>query len=229
MPKHDDNLTLPTHCPRRTVLRGMGANSTFLTGSGSHCNQTTALICMMSNDGTYTTQPPQHIYNWTAGYTQGSNQITLSSVSSINTTSASQPTLLFLDQCDTGYSGANCSGSANDNQQLFICGDHYTGSSGCSSNGPDGGGSRPERDQLEITAATAVSGSVVTLATPLKLPNWTSGQTPQAWIVQSIAQVGVEDLAVDGAGTEIEIGNAYQWWSAESNARTGVSGASTLS
>ena len=198
------------------ALRGMGANSTFLvmSGPGVHCNQTTALICMMSSDGTYTTQPPAHIYNWTAGYSQGSNQITLSSTSLISTAT---PTLLFLDQCDTGYSGTPCTGSATDNGQLFTCGDRYTGTTGCSSNGPDAGGSRPERTQLEIAIPTAINGKVVTISPPLKLPNWTSGQSPQVWIVQSIAQVGVENLAIDGsnsgvAAVGVEFGSAYNWW-----------------
>jgi len=195
------------------ALRGMGANSTFivLSGTPSHCNQTSAMICAMSSDGTYTTQPPARIYNWTAGYAQGSNQVTLSSTSGISTNS----TMLFLDQCDTGYSGASCSGSAVDNGQLFICGDKYNGTTGCSSNGPDGGGLRPERNQLEIATATAINGNVVTITPPLKMPNWASGQTPQAWIVQPIAQVGIENLAIDSAGVQttlVEFGNAYNWW-----------------
>lgn len=204
------------------VLRGSGANTTFLvhTGTGATvCDQASTFICMQSSDHTFTTQPPPIIYNWTAGYPQASNQITLSSVTGITLNNVTSPSLIFLDQCDTGYTGAPCSGTATDNGQLYICGDAFnaTGPHGCSSSGPDAGGMRPERDQLEIHTATAINGSVVTITPPLIMPNWVSGQTPQAWIVTSISNVGLENLSIDASAVGspsqcVETQNAYQIW-----------------
>jgi hypothetical protein len=85
------------------ILRGSGANSTFLnfTGAGVSCGGPTALICMNSSDSTYYgSNSPK---NWTAGYGQGTTQITLSNVTGITTSS-----LLFINQCDDGYSGTPC-------------------------------------------------------------------------------------------------------------------------
>jgi hypothetical protein len=203
------------------VLRGSGANSTFITPTSlSNCSQApySSPICIQSNDGTYITSPSRTIYGWTAGYTQGSNQLTLSGTNGINST---KPTLLFLEQCDTGYTASsptsNCSGSARDNSQLFICEDSYnsSGPTGCSIDGPDTGD--PERGQMEVSAVSSVNSGngVVTLANPLKFPNWTSGQTPRVWYAQPIVQVGLENLSLDLAstgGSGVVFFNAYQWW-----------------
>ena len=48
-------------------------------------------------------------------------------------------TMLVLDQCDDGYTGDPCSGSAVDNGNYFNCQDKYSpaGSVGCSENGSE--------------------------------------------------------------------------------------------
>lgn len=202
----------------KVVLRGSGANSTFLvqTGSGATtCAQATTFICLQSSDSTYTTEPPGAIYSWTAGYAQGATQVTLSSVTGIST---STPTLLMMDQCDTGYSGSTCSGTSTDNSQMFVAGNQYMATAiGASADGPDAGGLRPERGQLEIHTAASINGSVVTLAQPLLSPNWASGQTPQVWIVQPVTTAGVENLSLDGSQSGapaqgIEMFNCYHCW-----------------
>jgi hypothetical protein len=201
----------------KVALRGSGSNSTSLnfTGSGATCEQGSSLVCGVSADGTYTTEPPPIIYNWTAGYQQGTNQITLSGTSGISLTN---PTMLMLDQCDTGLSsGAGCtSGSVVDNSNLYVCGKQYSSGTGCSADGPDAGGLRPNRGQMEIHTATNISGSVVTVSPPLIMPNWASGQTPQVWIVQPIATFGLENLTVNGSGASaqigVEYGSAYHFW-----------------
>jgi hypothetical protein len=197
----------------------MGANSTFLviaTGAGAAgCQLGSCLITSTSSDSSYA-GGPLTVYGWTAGYTQGSNQLTLSSTSSIST---KNPTILFLEQCETGYTAgsptATCSGSATDNNQLFLCSDLWTSPGvGCSNNGP--GNENAHRGQIEITVPTAVSGNVVTIADPLKYPNWTAGQMPRVWIAQAVTQVGVENMAIDdssnGTNDIIQFFNAYQWW-----------------
>lgn len=198
------------------ALRGMGANSTFIvsTGASGSCSQLSpAVICGISSDGSYSSGNPP-TYNWTSGYSQGSSQITLSSVANITPNS----TLLFLDQCEDGYTGSPCAGSNVDNGQMYVCQDKYaagTRPTGCSNNGGDGA-TRLNRGQEQIVVATSIAGNVVTISSPLAAPNWRAGQNPQVWIVQSIAQVGVENLAIDmlnsSAAVGVEFSSAYQWW-----------------
>lgn len=204
------------------VLRGSGANSTFLVPSASGtvgCQLQTCLIDIESSDGPYFNQPQPTLTAWTAGYAQGSNQITLGSVAGIST---SNPTMIFMEQCETGYTAsgptAACTGSSVDNGQLFICADGYSGGMGCSSNGP--GNQDTHRGQMEMSVATNVTGSVVTLADNLEYPNWASGQTPRVWLQQPIVMVGVENLAIDDSAASTSVGvndaislyGAYQWW-----------------
>ena len=203
------------------VLRGSGADQTFLsfTGStGGSCMGLVSLICLASSDQTYVNQPPANIYTWSTGYTQATNQITLSSTSNIKTTASSNPTLLWLNQDETGYSGYPASGSSVDNGQFFGCALQYETSTGCSVNGPDGGLNSPlnNRWEYEITVATAVNSStgVVTLQDPLVNPQWASSQSPKVWLAQSIAYAGVENLSVTGtaAAAAIEFYNCYGCW-----------------
>jgi hypothetical protein len=202
------------------VLRGSGANGTFIvpSTSGANCGLGSGIICAVSSDTTYGGEPPPIMYGWTSGYASGTNQLTLSGTSGIST---STPTMLFLEQCETGLTASSpsaaCTGSAVDNGQLFVCSARYNPGSpatGCSADGP--GNESPLRGQVEITTATAINGNVVTIADPLRYPNWTSSQTPRVWIAQPIVQVGVENLAIDmtSAGGAIGVGfyNAYQFW-----------------
>ena len=216
-------IAFPRNTSGHVVLRGSGANSTFLvfTGGGTNCGGfAAALICVQSTDGTYA-GGNNTTYNWTGGYSQGATQITLSSVAGISLNN----TLLVLNQCDTGFSGANCaSGSSTDNGGYFVCAATYNSSShtGCSFNGPDGSAWRGQTAwQTEIVAVTAINqggcgSTCVTLSQPLKHPNWTSGQSPQAIVIQPIPQDGIENLAIDGTSASPGVGiffyNAYQGW-----------------
>lgn len=199
------------------ALRGSGANSTFVvvgaTG-GVTCQLHTSFICAQTSDVTYFNQPPPSATAWSAGYAQGSNQITVGSVTGISTTT---PTMILLEQCETGYTAASataaCTGTATDNNQLFVCSDTYSAPNGCSQGAGNG---NTHRGQFEMTYATSIAGSVVTIADPLIHPNWASGQAPRIWIQQPIVQVGIEDMAIDGAanGTQdlVQFFGAYQWW-----------------
>jgi hypothetical protein len=75
-------------------------------------------------------------------------------------------------------------------------------------NGADAGLARANRFQLEAVMVTACSPScgnsgstVVTIDRPLMHPQWSSGQTPQAWIIQPAQYVGVQNLSIDGSAT----------------------------
>lgn len=204
-------------------LRGSGPTQTRLHFSGGSTCQGgngTCLIGFESSDNTYSSGKPTS-YNWTAGYTQGSTSITLSSSASIQV-----GTMVVLDQCDTGYSGASCSGSATDNGNLFNCGDPFNGLSGCSFNAPLSGTARPHRFQQEMATVASCSPScnnsgstTITLAEPLHHVNWASGQTPQAWFIQPAKYVGVTNLEIDGtsasyssATTGLSFSNDDYFW-----------------
>ena len=201
-------VTLPTG--GHVVLRGSGATATKMVWTGTlgvQCGQLNAAVCIVSSDTTNIGSNPTR-YNWTSGYTQGSNQITLSSTTGLNNTN---PTILVLDECDTGFTGAGtCTGTASDNSQLYICGTQNT----CSFNG----GIANHRDQMEMHSITNIAGSVVTLGEPLIMPNWASGLTPQVWFFQPVAQNGVENFSIDisaiasGATSCVEKFNSYQSW-----------------
>jgi hypothetical protein len=202
------------------VLRGAGANATFIqfNGSASACNGTGAIICVMSSDGTYPGGSTTAV-NWTGGYAQGANQITLSSVSGITP----NKTLLFLNQCDTGFSGSSCTGSAVDNGGYFVCAQQFNGSTGCSTSGPDGATWRANAYQQEVVTVTAINpgncgATCVSISQPLKHPNWAASQSPQAVLIQPVVQNGIENLAIDALAsgskgqTAIGFQNAYQCW-----------------
>jgi hypothetical protein len=200
------------------ALRGSGANSTFITigsGAGGSCGVASALICITSNDQPYFNEPPPIVYSITSGYSQGSTSITLNSVSGIN---ANNPTILFIEQCETGLTAnsptAPCSGNETDNGNLFICSNSYSGGSGCSIDGP--GNENTGRGQFEATVATQVSGNTVSLLDPIKYPNYNPAQAPRVWIEQPIVQVGVENMAFDDSSgavaSPVSFFGSYIWW-----------------
>ncbi len=98
----DGVVDFATHS--NVVLRGQGANQTRLHFTGttlSGCNGWWAAVCLEGSNtyggGGYTQA------DWTAGYSQGTTQITLSSVSGI----VANLTPIVLDQCNTGFSGSS--------------------------------------------------------------------------------------------------------------------------
>lgn len=205
-------VSLPTS--GNHAISGSGSNSTFIvmTGSSGCPGQISAAFCMSSSDHNYTTLPPATIYNWTAGYTQGTNKMTLSSVAGIVA-----GTLLFSDQCDTGSTGAPCSGTVTDNGQYFVCGAQWSSPNGCSMDGPDTGGMRTSRNQLEAHTAVSVAGSIVTVTPPISNPNFVSGQTPQVYVVQPLVNSGVENLSIDLTNASaptgcVDVFNASKSW-----------------
>lgn len=198
-----------------TVLRGSGSNLTFITFSAAvsvNCNGFTGALGMCGTDGTYFNSAP--LGNWTAGYAQGSNQITVSNTTGI----VANSTIVVINQCDDGYSGHPCAGTAVDNGDYFNCGDAFTISPtlGCSFNGPNSGNGTTHRYQTEMSLVTNIAGSVLTLAQPLRHPQWASARSPEIWILTSpITNSGIENLSLDFAGTSvsgIRIVDAYNVW-----------------
>lgn len=193
----------------KVELRGSGPKQTrlhFSNGSTCQGGNGTCLIGFESSDNTYAGGVGSQAYSWTSGYAQGTTSITLSSGANITANS----TMLILDQCDTGYSGSTCSGTAKDNGNFFNCGDAYnpSGPTGCSFNGSVNVGARPHRYQQEMVQVTSCSpacgssaSTTVTISPGLHHANWASQQTPQAWLIQPAQYVGVTNLTVDGSAT----------------------------
>jgi hypothetical protein len=187
-------------------LRGSGPDSTtinFTGGSTCSGGNGSCAISFGSSDTTYSGGSPT-AYNWTAGYSQGSTTVTVASSTSIVV-----GTMLILDQCETGYSGTPCSGTATDNGNYFNCSDAYspTGPKGCSYNAAVGA-ARPHRYQQEMHQVVSCSPScnnsgstVITLDTPLQHANWASGQSPQSWFIQPSQNVGIRNLLINGSAT----------------------------
>ena len=196
------------------VLRGAGANSTFLVFSGAsqvNCNLgTTALIALCSKDQTdMWSNPP--VYRWTDGPDQGSTQLTLDSNSGI-----APGSMLFLSQNDDGYTGYNpTTGSSIDNNGYFVCADKYqtNPTTGCAYDGPDGTYPNPftHRWQYEAVVVTAVNGNLVTITPPIKHPNWRASQVPTAMRLEPLESSGVENLSID-VGNSQDTGYGIDIW-----------------
>ena len=208
-----------------TELRGMGADQTHLVFTGNSTCQGGNGSCMIgfdSSDNTDPTSPgPSTIVNWTGGYAKGSTVLSVSNLQNI-TANVSEA---VMDQCDTGYSGAPCTGTAIENNQLYDCGDEYelSPTRGCSVNGPDAGLARPHRFELEAYMVTACSpacgtnsAGTITIDTPLVNPDWGS-RTPQVWFFTPLQFVGIRDLSADDSAVQSNIGGvsfkncAYCW------------------
>jgi len=200
----------------KLALRGSGANSTFLTFTGSpgvSCgNFGPSLVCMKGgtpsgNAGTQTT-------TWTSGFPQGSTTIGVGSSTGITTTTA-----LLLNVADTGYSGDPASGCAIDNSQWFNTGDAYS-TSGCNNpNGlsQDGGnGFNTGRQQVQLVAVTNISGTNLTITPPIIPTNIPVSNTPDVYAYTPAVQLGLENLSIDGTGVTTPVGVAavgvYQGW-----------------
>jgi len=199
-------------------LRGAGPQSTKLNWSSGGTCQGGAAQCAIGFEPTSPVCPScgtPTSYSWTAGYAQGATSVTLSSAVGITV-----GTVLALNQCDTGYSGSTCSGTATDNGQYFNGSDAYlpngagpgspTGLSLANSNS---GQALPHRFQVEYAKVTACSptcnaagSTVFTIAEPLMHPNWSSGNTPQAWFYNPIKNIGVRDMSMDGTSTSGDVG-----------------------
>ena len=192
-------------------LRGSGANSTFLVFSAASatCGGKTAatqLIGMCGPDPSYETQPPTNVHGWTAGYTQGQNTVTFDSTTGIVPVGSGSPTMLIMNQDDTGFSSYPAAGSSVDNGNYFVCAPQYSAGTGCSDNGQDAatpGNFLNFRWQHEVGIATAVNSGtgVVTLQQPLKHANWNSTQVPKVWFFSTMMNSGITNMSISLGST----------------------------
>jgi len=174
------------------TLRGAGADKTLIvfgSNTGINCHGLTANVCMDASD---TNWPggTSNVANWTAGYAKGTTVITLAS-----TTNLAVGNFIILDQLD----------DSSDSGDIFVC---ETVALNCNDDGPSGGpsdGQGTNRAQQQLVTVTAIAGNQVTISPGLYMPNWRSGQSPQAWWASSpIKGAGIEDLSLDHTATTNE-------------------------
>src|ERR1041384_1126539 len=188
------NLTggINFHHKSNVTLRGAGADQTLIvfgSNSGITCHGLTANVCMDASD---TNWPggTSNTANWTAGYAKGTTVITLASTSNL-----AVGNFIILDQLD----------DSSDSGDIFVC---ETVALNCNDDGPSGGpsdGQRTNRAQQQLVTVTAIAGNQVTISPGLYMPNWRSGQSPQAWWASSpIKAAGIEDLSLDHTATTNE-------------------------
>jgi hypothetical protein len=199
----------------KQVLRGAGANSTFLISTSENgCGGINHGICMIDGSPGYNGSSRNlpggtTACSWTAGYSQGTTTITLSSCGGpppLNQT-------IILDQandtsdtggvyiCDTNIAGCGYEGSSGGNDDgRFISGVTYS--------------------QQQVVYVTAVSGSgsgpyTVTISPGVYFTNVRSSQTPGAWWPGFVQNDGLENLSVDASadpdGT-IMFFDCYECW-----------------
>jgi hypothetical protein len=191
------------------TLRGAGPTQTILQFTGGDpCGGQGGDICAINSTAYYVGSAPvqpggSNAASWTAGYSQGTTQITLS-----NTSGLSVGSVIILDQAnDTSDTGG-----------VFICDTnacHESGETG-SSNGRTIGGI--DYNQTQMVSVTAISGSTVTISPGIYANNWRSSQSPGAWWTGAqISRVGIENMTVDNSlSTSAQSGiyfyDCYQCW-----------------
>jgi hypothetical protein len=211
-------IQFPTNTVGHLVLRGQGSTSTQLNFTALSCQ---GFIVATSSDSSFAEQGGSpHWVQVTSGYSKGSTRLILSSKSTVVVGS-----ILVLNQCDTGFTGgglsAACNGTANDNGGYFHCQAPWSATNvGCAVATEGGVNSwRNGSSEMEGVAVTAINAggcgaTCVTLSKPIEQPDW--GSDTQAVIIQPLPQVGVENLALDGAalanGVGIYFFNTYHSW-----------------
>ena len=190
------------------TLRGAGPDQTLLVFSGSIAcegGSFAASICIRGS--TNHAGSIQNQTSWTAGYSKGTTEITLSSTTNITP----GQTVLTLDQ----HNDSSDPGTVYICTEANVCviqgeaGAERTDLSGCS-------GDECRRSQHQMVLATAVNGNTVTISPGLYMPNWRSDRVPGVWWpTQVVAGVGIEDLTLDNSNSRqsgVVMWNSYECW-----------------
>ncbi len=188
------------------TLRGAGADRTFLIFTGSTERRGISADVSIENldpnlphgESTFAGGPSNRA-DWTAGYAQGTTEITLSNTSRL----VAGRSVLCLDQLDD---------TDTDTGGVWVSQKHNVSAV----EGPSGTG-RPGRAQMQMVLVTGLRGNTVTISPGLYMPNWRAERSPGAWWADTIVSGdGVEDLSIDhadsGAKSGIELINAYRCW-----------------
>jgi len=190
------------------TLRGAGADKTLLVFTATnYCNNQKACICFAGSTewggDARALAGGSNYADWTGGYAQGTNQITLDNVGSAKIAVGQY---IHLDQANDTSVGSG----------FFVCDDT---TAPCSLEGGNGGRTIANvlRSQVQIVRVTAVNGNTYTIDPPLYSPNWRATQSPAVWWASTLLQnAGVENLSVDatssGGMTNVSMVNAANDW-----------------
>lgn len=155
----------------------------------------------------------------TGGLSAGSTSITC------NTLSGSAPAvgdIVQLNQCDTGFSGAPCSGTSADNGAIFVCFQHAD----CMTDDPGSGNNNSQSQVLIITSVSGsgtytigVGSTASYTGSSIYMPNWSTSQTATlTWDDPTYYGIGVglEDMTIYGTsstnGELVNPQNLYGSW-----------------
>jgi hypothetical protein len=199
------NLSTGIAMKSNVVLRGSGANSTFLVMTGNNgCFGMYAWICF-TQDPTWFRYAYMNTAAWSGGYAQGTTSITLTGLSK----PLSVGQYIYLDQAN----------DLSDPGTLFVC-DSNSVSPPCSLEGATGAGRTINgvyRSQVQIVKITNISGSTYTITPGLYGIRWSASKNPAAWWPNTtIVNAGVENLSVDSMNSKgiggVVFSNAANCW-----------------
>src|SRR5213594_4461557 len=193
------------------TLRGAGPDKTFLVFSagGGCAGWSGSDVCLMTADtGDAGDQNYSNAASWTAGYSVGTNSITLGSITKGSIGSLQVGSQIFLDQLD----------DTSDTGQVYVC----SASGVCSTSGSSGNG-RPGRGQVQPVIVTSIAGTgpwTIGVTPGIRMPNISSAKSPQAWWDNGlpIQNDGIENLTIDNTPNPacctngIFILNGYNNW-----------------
>ena len=169
---NNDGVSLRGSGPQSTTLNLAGSNVFITVGEGSGGGQCT----------------------WSSGFSAGSTTLGLTGCFG----SPSAPivgTVLFLSQCDSGFSGASCAtGATVDNGGLYICGNVTACIRASEGTGPP----NQQTQNVLVTGVTSLGGGAytVTISPGIYMPNWSSSNTPLANFQVTYYGIGLEDLTM---------------------------------
>lgn len=206
-------LTMPSH--GKQVLRGAGPKLTIIIStSDAACEGFNGGICMISASPVYNGSaevlPPSGTQQclWSAGYSQGTTSITLSSCGGVPPNGQ----LILLDQAN----------DSADTGGVYTC-DETTPAS-CNYDGTGGSIGRiisgVTHSQIQVTKVTGVTslggGSyTVTISPGVYFTNVRTGQSPGAWWSGATTLNGLENLTIDGTANTnytLSMYDCYQCW-----------------
>jgi hypothetical protein len=190
---------------RNLTLRGAGrdadAGATVLKFTGSSGG--VHLIGSNGSDIIFNPINPSQLYDWNAGYAQGTTVITLGS-----TTGLSVGDILLLDQLNDDDGP-----DASVPESMVDVSTNYTANGGTETSRSSG--TRAQQQYVRIAAIDSTTGQV-TISPGLYMPTWRPSQVPQAYDWNDWSQMsGVEDLILLNAGsasTNLEFNNCYNCW-----------------
>lgn len=216
------------------TVRGQGASSTLLVFTGAGAGFYNAIASMEPTSLNEGNDAEQNACDWTAGYGQGATTITLANCGSTTPAAGSISNLkvgsiVMLDQLDEGADTGtiwNClAGVAEGGVQ---CANNPVGSGGEARHDGTCNSSptmcyRSQQQGVVVTSCdgnstlghTCSSGTNITISPGLYMPNWRSGQKPQAeYATNPITGDGLEAVSIDatnaGSQETILIGNCSQ-------------------